>query len=883
MINYFKNEIQVSQNIREVFRKSYLLSPYDVERLDALFSSGMPVEDIRITILLCSYIKNVLEKSRPHIKASDQNETKNPYRLFRELCEGKIRISEKDFRRVYSAIDGIRLDEPKTESKSSSAAAALAGSKLPKNKLAACLYELYITHSPDIIAYNRANPGADTGDIMRAAEAALKSLGNNKKNWLDALCILSADPMSNDISLENTYIYYSYTSRLRDLRDNIKTACIIDPTPFFVRKWIADDYVRHVPVEVYISDPFTVFMLKEFLRNTENAHINDIRQFTIDLAKKAPDVTLMFGNHIFDPVSKAEMIDALISHSRSDHTLMILDTDHNLTSEHSKLCEAVKKTEIRRVDLLPDGINYCTRPKRKMMLSAKYGYLQKNDDAIHVTSLKIVNRSSYQMISSKCTDTYISSGDMFSCSSLRKLFADAEYDKLLKTGRKRAKKTVFNYSEEIVFTYSVRDKAGTPVINVNPYILDPHGKRTSMPQLNLENAPLCGIDPEDWLAGIFPFRTKRKKNGSRISIRGSIAEKLRETYTGSPVTLKTYIYVHPEIERAYSDTAVTLVRHLMDSPLAEMYPRDITAQHISAFLSEYDGKQSLMLTILSDIFGSAVKCGHTQYDPAAEISMLYRDRYEELDEVRTALSKQFLSLEEVRRIISQCERNHDRPEYLAAQLRLLTGLEPAVISALMFKDIHVINCRGEAFHILHTERKLSLPDAAFVPFSRIEQVRDIPLAKLVSDLIEERKNKLQKAFPEITDDKIDSMPIFEGDIRLDASTSVLSPSRINKTSKKLIRSLDISSSTLVVPDNQYGISETDLAKYGGDLFRNTYRHYLVRETDLSGSEINYLLGIKSPDIDYRNYVDCGERNKRKQYRLYCAVQKVSDLFHKEES
>ena len=439
---------------------------------------------------------------------------------------------------------------------------------------------------------------------------------------------------------------------------------------------------------------------------------------------------------------------------------------------------------------------------------------------------------------------------------LRKIFSDEEYRNNLKTDKTRHKKLRFSYSDEILFTYSVRDKDGSSVINVNPYIIDPKGKRIPLPELNTEKAPLTINDPEVWLGTFFAHKVKKKKGGSRISIRGEISERLKEVYSGHPVTMKTFIYVHTEIERDYSDEKISLVRTLMESSLSEMYPRDITARHIKAYLEEYDGCRQMMLTVLTDIFNIAMKSGHLHRDPAAEISSSLADRYKELDEVRTALTKQFLSVSEIRSLTVKClTQAPDDPLYLAVLLRIFTGLSPSVICTIRYGDIRKAVFRGTDFQILSLERRLSSSGNVFTPLSRPEQIRDIPLPESVTALIKQRETMLRIKYPGITDDQVGRMQIFDGgDIRIDASTSILSPSKISNLTRTLLRSLDIKSNTLHIPHNKYGIEDTDLSRYGGDLIRSTYRHYLVRETDLNEGEINYLLGIIPLSI-YRSYLE----------------------------
>ena len=876
--------INLPRSHKESFRLAYSMLFCDMNRLESFLSSGMKREDIVSVIEYCAAIKEHEEKNRPHKKSPDQSKTVKPYTLFMQMSMGSIALSEKNFNDVYHALSGICLDDSElmTDQKSRSAASALLSLGIDRSECIACLFEMFITHSPESIWLNHASEGADPMQLNDASDS-LRKLGNISSRYLDALCLLSCDPMSNDIQIENSLCYYSFTSRLRTKSGVIHSAALIEPTPYFIRKWASDSFVHDVPVHMYISEPYTVMLLRSILGDRSSIHIQNIEELSGDIKESPSDTVLMFGNHIFDHEVKGRLVDDICSHVRSEHLLMILDNDHDLSSPRSALHKALRQTRIRRIDLLPDSIHYCTRPKRKMLISATHGYLNSREQNVHVTSLKLISRSSCQIISSKCSELYIPK-EQLEQGSIRKLFSEAEYENLLKTDKRRKKKQSFVFSDEIMFTYSLSEKNARPVINTNAYIISPDGRRFSLPAISVEKAPLDDTDPESYLRNTYAYKTIRIQDGSKISVRAAISEKLKELYKGSPITLRTFIYVNQSIEQDYSEDEDRASKDLLNSPIAEMYPRTISAEHLSSFILSYPGNKTAMFHVLKGIFALALLGGHVAYDPILYMSSTADERFDELDQLRSVLTKQFLSLEEAQSISRSCIMHAEKdPSYLAVLFRLFSGVEPSLLCAIQYKDFHRTCHKGESFTILSLERRLSAGTQAFSPLQRKENVRDIPVPEVLSSLIEKRKDSVRRKYPEITEEQLLAMPVFSGKgIAIDASVSVISPSKISYTSRRLINKLDIEEDLLMLPDNRHGIKKTDLNSYSGDILRNTFRHYLVRETPLISSEIRYILGMTATDIDYQNYVDCGIRNTEKQYRMYKAIEKVSHLMFKED-
>lgn len=91
----------------------------------------------------------------------------------------------------------------------------------------------------------------------------------------------------------------------------------------------------------------------------------------------------------------------------------------------------------------------------------------------------------------------------------------------------------------------------------------------------------------------------------------------------------------------------------------------------------------------------------------------------------------------------------------------------------------------------------------------------------------------------------------------DAATlnKVLSPVKLRKENRKLIKKLNIPAVIIPIPDNSKGTIETNLAYYPGDIFRTNFDYYARHTGKFELGEIEYFLGLQPSTTFSRNYCD----------------------------
>ena len=266
-----------------------------------------------------------------------------------------------------------------------------------------------------------------------------------------------------------------------------------------------------------------------------------------------------------------------------------------------------------------------------------------------------------------------------------------------------------------------------------------------------------------------------------------------------------------------------------------------------------------MVSALSDIFDFAIQNGHCRFNPAQYIFIKHRDRFEELDEVNNAIGKRFLLISELRSIMNKCLKKITSGafEYLSVILRLFTGLEANIISALKWKDfVPYETDDGETRYYLSTERQISRNGKSIEPLRRLEQSRHFPLIEPIAQLLLKRKEFLLASDTNFTIERLLETPIIPGSHQIDLLTSILPPQKINKLCLEMVKGLDIPDNYLPLPDNRYGLVEANLNAFKNDIYKNTFRHYLLRVRELSLGDIVFLLGTQAQNVDYKNYIDC---------------------------
>lgn len=847
----------------------------------------------KISILKdCHIVKENLERSRSHIKGSTYTNA-DIINTFKKYDTYTILSSRKDILDIYYAVCGISFngEELSCNQKARYAIKQLTEIGEPKEVLWETLSNLRLFNSTEYAAGEIAISQEDHIQKKALLENVLGLLKRNRDYWRDAICALYYDESCNDIELENKYIYYEFTRCIR-LFENDFSVCIIDPSPFFIRKWMTDSSISYIKTDFIIANENILTLLTSVYEDTPNIRFVSMNEFDSSIKLGPASATLLFGTHLLNDELKAATITKLIEAAREKHQLYILDSDKSIFKAGASTHNALKNISINQLDLLPDDIIGATVPKRKTLLRGWYGYISTNDeDTFSIYRHKTEKNGRNQSLSANISLAKASLKSFITDDTkYRALFEEAVKNELTKTDAKRSPANNLQISEELRISYTVFDQSnGKARIRAYASLLDKSKNIfIPLPESTCERRNIDISCITAWINKEYLYSLKRLKTGDMVAIRDIISAGIRKLYSGKSLSLMSFIYAYPEAEEEMTDAKVSDIRFITDLDIGCLQIGMISPELLKYYLEDayYNGnlKCSLMSVVrtLKDLFDLAISNGHCRFNPVDNLFIQNKDRYEELDEVTDALGKHFLTLLEIKSIIKGCKEKitAGKNKYIAVILRLCTGLEANIISALQWQDfITYTNADGEILYKLRIERQVGKSGKRLEPFKRKEQIRNFPIIEPLADILIAQKQKFLADNPGITKEAFMHTAIIEGEIVIDLFTKIKEPARINKLCRDIIKNLNIEENYIPLPDNKYGISDTDLNEFRGDVFKNSFRHYLLRIADPPQGEINYLLGIQAPNVDYGNYIDCS--SDRKQSAMNEFLQKLWNLYNGE--
>lgn len=843
-------------------------------------------------IIECHRVKQDLFFNRTHKGGAEFSDQDILQMLRDNLLPLGIRIADRQLINIYFSVCGIMFDKEtlSCNDKSRYAVNNLLLTNQPKDNAFQILVDLRITGSSDYVANELACSQADYFDKKQHLDEVLYLLKRNREYWRDAICALYYEAEYNDIELENKYVYYEYTRCLR--KQENPSAIVVDPSPFFIRKWIGDSALNGIKTDFIISDISILQLLTSVYPQEENINFIAIDAFDNCTNPEPASAILIFGNHITNDEVKSKLLFKLNDASKSSYNIYILDSDKVLFSNESLTHEALGNVAIDRIDLLPAGITGSTIPKRKTLLRGRFGYVSIDDaNNFRIIRHKLERNHKVQYLSASVSIASATQASFMKCStSYRALFEKTVKEDTAKTNKKRNVASEYKYSDEISIFYTIFDlkehigrvRAYTVLVNGLT------GERIAVKETTCERRNVDIRRINKWIEEEYLYTSIRLKNGEIKDIRAIISNKITPLFDHANISLKGFIYGHPEIEEELSDIRIKDLRNMAKSEIGSLKLKVITSQLLQDYIEDAYSHNKLnsnltsFTILLRRIFNIAIEHNNCRFNPAESLFINNKERYDELDEVTNALGKHFLTLKEIGTIIEQCNKHIEKGhiEFIAVLLRLYTGLEANIICALQWQDLlSFTTSDGEILYQLRIERQVSKTGKQLEPFKRKEQVRSFPLANPIAEILLNLKDKIKANNIGISDDIFSHKSIIEGKTPINLSTRIVQPSKVNQLCRQFLNSLDIPEDYLPLPDNQYGILDTDLNACRGDIFKNSFRHYLLRVANPTQGEINYLLGIQAPNVDYGNYIDCG--SERKQSEIYEFLQKLWNLYNGE--
>lgn len=726
----------------------------------------------------------------------------------------------------------------------------------------------------------------------------------------------------NDIMLENGLVYELFTANVCDPLDAEfeRESLIINPSPFFIRKWHEDLRLRERKVKFVLTRDEEAEILRLYFSNRNQSgvfrdeySVVSFKEFVEDCRKKT---NLDFSNILLFRLSELgtgnNMLKDIIDKCPEDSYIYSLSSDESFLSSGELPYEILRDTDpicenssgqektfvinyvIDSILTIPTGLGG-THPRRKSLwLARKVHIVQKDPITVSKTwyldSSKIVDQNNHSSIALHSADyrylpftlkTYLDSKK-----SLREFlrFESVPEDRL----RDNAK--FIDYSREIRIWYTMQKgikKPGTKRIEV--YVCAPLEEDSEAIRGNRIEASVkhkADLEPDliegyvKWKYVYDHYSTKKSGELKRVEIRDVISKNFRIYLNEQAITLRTFLYIYTELDSRYSDDdELQMLKTLRDSSLADRIIEQIAYEDYQEYLQiaypqRTQSFYSNALSLISDVLDFAIEKKHSNINvidecEAEKESFDNQNKY--AAQVRAALVKKSFSMAELQKlydcIVSNLHRKSDGYLYLGLLIRLLTGLSSREVCALRYKDFQKVP--GYQFYQLHVYAKVTHNSKGIEPFRKAVEFRCIPCSGILATAISvfcERKALCQDDY--IISDKKEQTIVYP-----------TNPKFLDRLGATVLKELKIGEELSVsIPDKEKGRRTLDLHKFEGDIFRSNFQYIASRQGKLNADEIAYVRGIARATTFGIYY--CDYSSSRAQAVLHSKIQRLDALFIK---
>lgn len=708
-------------------------------------------------------------------------------------------------------------------------------------------------------------------------EKILKSLskilrkGDFLKSLFNLLCLLYFKN-GHDILLENHFIYYDFSSRLK--LNSYQKVVLIDPSPLFIKKWLRDSYLSEIDLILVFTDTRDYQFFETYLSRKQNIFCFDLNSFYSEFQNlnlnDVPVNVLLFGNHFNSNGLKENILIHLEKYLDSELlSISVLDSDSNIESSVG-YCGKVLNSflSLEKVSLLPARIYDTSNKQRKMFVH----FSKQHSEGFNVVHYSLNKKGTIQALVPS-VQTYHFDSFNFEENNIRSIVNNSNKNLDRKTNRIRNKAKLFKFSEEIYFYYTSSFDEKNNSYRIGTYAIEPvfneDGERligtkykipTTLKRSRLKNE----MDVEEWLACEYPYENIKSEEKDMTSIQSEVIQVYKPFYKNKKISLRSFVYLYPELLTQYGENQINLLKDVVQTSIGDMCGEDIYFNLLNEILNmlgdSYNNHQ--VRALISSVIDLEIKKGH------AKVNQIKQDVAEERKSTdkaflqsREHLTIKYLSQSEniklYKKLSKKCYSNF---QYLAALIKLVTGLESNVVCALKWRDLCAFEDYNEDGKLCHLiiQRQLTNDGSEYHSFARRESYRKIPLSDSLAEiLINVKENK--KINDGLIDEQINDLPIIEGnDAIVNGICRVMSPNKLSVFSNKLVKQLRAGYDlTTLIPDSKKGTIETDFLNYGGDIFKSNFRHYALYKANFDIGEIDYLLGKQSETTFSRNYCDYG--------------------------
>lgn len=845
--------------LREYDDQELLFNFYDSHSL--LYDDIDEKEKAKILLSL-NLTKNELEKNRRHARTSKDE----AYDIFKNFCDTAT-LSKNDFNNLMSCILGVSLKHEKFDA-SDKAIEAINDLKDINESAEEILKFLHyrLKRKTIDIAEFKNKPNIDFDKLMeyRIAYSKISSFGRSKKEMLDLLSIAYNKSTTDEI-IESEFVIQFLLNKTINNESIINPLLIINPNNWLIRKWILNNPVLNRRIIFALKDKKLASFYSDLINDKKYifTNFNNLEVLLNDVDNRPTDI-LFYSAFNLDISDKTCLLDLLFNTLGSySRFLYFYDEDSTLT----KVCDSDHFNMIDEINIIPSGIPEMNTPKRRSL--TRFNFLKDTINEDVLVKKFYFNKRKYS-IESKCFKIHITKEQYGNEISLRQVFRNKSFENEQKSDRKRNSAIKRNYSDDIYFYYTISGNEESD-FRVKAYFRDFKNESVILEETILSKRFHNKDDIEEWLS-IYPYQINKEKHSIQEIVSNIFLDELKTR----SISLKTFIYVFPDIINHLPDNAIDLINTVTNSYLGTLEIGSIRFNDIEMIINNYlsDYPAKYVIKVFSSLFDYAFQKGYCGRNILKELKAQSEKEFnEDLFNIRQALTKKHFSKSELSKL-TESTNNIKKTNYslfISTLLRLSIAIEPNIICALKWKDLKEYEINNTKFYSLIVRRQLSNDGSKISGFNNRESYRIIPIPSCVSDLlIKEREHRLSN-YSDQTLLQEESMLFPPREYSGDFSST--SPKKLYSSNRSLINKIINGEEIIKVPDNNGGFIETNLEHYTGDFFKTNLYHYGCALNDiLSIAEYNYIVGNKQEDTFYSNY--CDFSNSHLQLIIYNKIEKT---------
>ena len=442
----------------------------------------------------------------------------------------------------------------------------------------------------------------------------------------------------------------------------------------------------------------------------------------------------------------------------------------------------------------------------------------------------------------------------------------------------------FPFSKEIMICY----RPEKPTIGkkmtayIREYPTSEQRKRHSNGKLRKETICTKKVmnqsDISSWLMDSMPYQS-RVQNVCKETFQEARKEKAGQI-TGCPwlsddITLKTVWYLSTEdiddLQKEGLNPVLENQKRLMDSSVGKLDTGtdfSVLQSSMEQYFEENSFKaeeKEICWKSLSKIFSRAIAEGYCESNPVAEF--LRQKKNSETNNIRQALAKKTFTRTEMKRMWNLLESEEEDGKTLSVQVRLMTGLELNVVAGLKWGDLRALDLPEndqscQSVYQLCLSRQVLNNATTCKGFDEKEDYRRIPIVSALAKKLLMHKQRIMEKFG-VKDFAIKDLFICYTDEQVEKSLhskpeekkEYPSPRKLQGYARKVVTKLGIEEDVLILPDADKGKKETNLANYGGDIFKANFRFYCRQVCGMRQEDEDYLLGIRQKTTYGKHYCD----------------------------